>query len=252
MQHSIFLDWFGVLADSDVMARGWGRIEAKMLKEKFGGSLSRWRKANDDSLRWIIRFWSGYGPESRSDYRRVLRRSIVEGMRRTFLAGGVTPPASENLLYQLDRELTNEIARRVNALYPEVRAVLRTLKQTRSRLFLTSGADSNYVNALLDGSGLKTFFDGVFSPEKMCAFKGSFRYWKSVLRASQAIPEFSFVVDDNPKFLAIPTRLGLAPVLVARQSRRSSKHTTIRTLRGLPELVERTILRSREKIGHSV
>lgn len=198
------------------MTTHWRRIEARILRGEFGGKLETWSRVQDRAFRWYLRFWSRYRPGTRADYRHVWRRSEIEWLKRTLQWAGVKTPTSERTLFRLDRKLTYQVTRKIDAVYPDSRRVLRKLRRMGFRLYLVSGMDSTYAKGALEASGLGSMFDQTYPPDKVNSFKGSFEYWKRVLRSSRAIPETSFVVDDRPRFLQVPARLGLNLILVGQ------------------------------------
>ena len=214
MTVSVFLDWFGVLANNREMTRRWRIVEARLLHNLYGGSLSTWTAVHDRAFRWYLNYWALRGPDSKASYREIWKRGEVEWMRRTLTWGGIDVPSSEIELFRLDRKMTQEITRRINVAYPFVRRVLGRLRRRGFRLFLVSGADSAYIKGTLDATRLNGYFERVFSPDELDAFKGSLSYWKKILKLSRSDPESSAVVDDRAKFLRVPAKLGLRTILV--------------------------------------
>ncbi len=234
---SVFLDWFGVVADSDVMTSRWRRVEARLLQQRYGGSLSRWTRVHDRAFRWYVNYWSRHGPNTRKSFRQLWKYSETEWMYRTLKWGGTQPPRSKAKLFHLDRTLTYGITRRIDPTYPFARRTLKTLSQAGNRLFLVSGADSTYVQGALEATRLGRFFDETFSPDQLNAFKGSPSYWRKVLKLSRSGPETSLVVDDRRKFLRIPAQFGITPVLVSPRNPRNHKFLHIESIRELPRVL---------------
>ncbi len=233
MKTSVFLDWFGVIADNDAMTRRWRRVEAQVLHQKYGGSLSRWISAHDRAFQWYLNCWSRHGPRSRSNYRVLWKHCEVEWMKRTLKWAGVQPSNSERELFKLDRELTYEITRRIDPTYPFARQTLETLRKAGCQLFLVSGADSTYVQGALEATKLKSFFKDTYSPDTLNAFKGSLLYWKKILRLSESDPKSSVVVDDRLKFLGVPSKLGLQTILVSRNPTSNQRFPEVASIRQL-------------------
>ncbi len=237
LKTSVYLDWFGVLASSEAMSRGWRRAEARLLQEKYGGDFRRWLEAHDRALKWYADYWAKYGPRSRTNYHDVWVRSEVEWAKRTLSLGGVKTRMSRRELFSLDRELVYLASREVDAMVPKARRVLARLRRMKCRLFLVSGADSDFTKGVLEASRANRYFDGVFSPNKVNAFKGSPLYRSRILEASESLPNNSIVVDDQPRMLVLPLRLGMRPVLLTRKPPRESHFFTIRKIEELPRLV---------------
>lgn len=239
MRQAIFLDWFGVIADGRVMSERWRRVEARFLKDRYGGSLSHWMEVHDRAFRWYSRHWSQYGPNSRTMFRPVWKRCEIEWMKKTLTWGGVQPPTSENELFRLDRELTFEVTRRIDPLYSFARKTLRALVDAGNQLFLVSGMDSTYVRGAMEATGLETFFDKMFSPDQLNAFKGSLSYWKKILKLSGIRPSKAVVVDDKARFLRVPAGLGVQPVLVGTDNSALHYLLHIASLGELPRALAR-------------
>ena len=237
MKPSVFLDWFGVIADNQLMTRRWRQVEARLLQQRYGGSLSKWVLVHDRAFRWDLNYWSRHGQKRRASYRSLWRHCEIGWMRRTLTWAGLEPPRSESALFNLDRELTYEVTRRIDASYPHARRTLATLRRAGFRLFLVSGADDTYVEGALEATGLKGFFEETYSPSELNAFKGTRAYWEKVLRMSKSRPEFSTVVDDRTKFLRTPARLGLKAILVSRKPIVKSQFTVLRSIEKLPAVL---------------
>jgi FMN phosphatase YigB (HAD superfamily) len=219
------------------MVRSWRRAEARLLQEKYGGDFRRWLEVHDRALEWYTDYWAKYGRRSRTNYHDVWVRSEVEWAKRTLSLGGVHIRMSKNELFNLDRELVYKTSREVDAMIPKARRVLARLRRMRCRLFLVSGADSDFINGVLEGSRASRYFDGVFSPDKVNAFKGSPLYWRRILQASGSSPNDSIVVDDQPRMLVTPLRLGMRPVLITRNPSRKSHFSIVTRIEELPRLV---------------
>jgi FMN phosphatase YigB (HAD superfamily) len=189
-------------------------VEASLLQTMYGGRLSTWMAVHDRAFRWYLNYWTRHGPDSKASYREIWQRGEIEWMRRTLTWGGIDAPTSEIELFRLDRNLTYEITQRINVAYPYARKVLGSLRRRRFRLFLVSGADSTYIKGALEATRFNGYFERVFSPDKLDAFKGSLSYWKKILKLSRSKPESSAVVDDRAKFLRVPAKLGLRIILV--------------------------------------
>ncbi len=237
---SIFLDWFGVIADNELMTRRWRITEAKLLQERYGGTLKNWVSIHDRTFRWYANYWSKHGPRSRANYRDIWRRGEVGWIKRTLELGGVDSMANREL-FKLSRALVYEIARRIDSTYPFSSRVLRTLQESGYRLFLVSGADSDYIRGALEATKLGEYFWETYSPDTLNVFKGSPAYWKKILRRSRSDPGLSIVVDDRPKFLRVPSSLGLKTILVDPDSAPDNRLLRVRSIR---ELVRSDLLPS--------
>jgi len=243
---SVFLDWFGVLADNRQMTKRWRMVEARLLQNMYGGRLSTWVAVHDRAFRWYLNYWTRHGPDSKASYREIWKRGEVEWMRRTLTWGGIDVPTSEIELFRLDRKLTHEITRQISVAYPYARKVLGTLRRRGFGLFLVSGADSVYIKGALEAARLNEYFERVFSPDKLDAFKGSLSYWRKILKLSRSNPKSSVVVDDRAKFLRVPAKLGLRTILVGPDGPSSQRFVGIGNVK---ELLSTGVLPNLKKRG---
>lgn len=227
------MDWFGVLADSKLMARRWRNVEARLLRNLYGGKLSTWVSVHDRAFRWYLNYWSRHGTNNRTSYRKLWRQCEIEWVKRTLTWAGIEPPASKEELFKLDRELTYEVTRRIDVAYPCARQVLRDLRRRGFRLFLVSGADSTYIKGTLEATNFGRYFERAFSPDALDVFKGSLRYWRKILRVSESDPESSVVIDDRARFLRVPARLGLRAILVGPDESPNQRFVRVRTVKEL-------------------
>lgn len=246
MTVSIFLDWFGVLADNRQMTKRWRTVEARLLQNRYGGNLSTWVAVHDKAFRWYLNYWARHGQGSQTSYRKFWKQGEVEWMRRTLTWAGLVPPKSETELFRLNRKLTYEITRRINVAYPNARKVLGSLRRRRFRLFLVSGADSTYIKGALEVTRFNGYFERAFSPDKLDAFKGSLSYWKKILKLSRSKPESSAVVDDRARFLRVPAKLGLRPILVGPDGPSSQRFVRVGSVN---ELLSTGVLPNLKKRG---
>lgn len=246
MTVSVFLDWFGVLANNREMTKRWRIVEARLLQNMYGGSRSTWTAVHDRAFRWYVNYWARHGPDSKASYREIWKKGEVDWMRRTLTWGGIDPPNSEKELFRLDRKLTYEITRRISVAYPFARKFLASLRRRKFRPFLVSGADSTYVKGALEATRLSEYFERAFSPDQLDAFKGSLPYWKRILKLSRSDPESSVVVDDRARFLRVPARLGLTTILVDPDNQSTKSFVTVRNV---SEMVWTVVLPSLKKRG---
>src|SRR3989304_2973105 len=137
----IFLDLYGVLADSGKMESLYNERMAAILHRRHGGSLETWRRLQDESYVW-------YQAEG---------RKLDERPGGALEAGPRREPAP---------------------LPPAPRPALHALVTQGHRLLLSTNANRANAESALIGGGVRDLFDGLAMLETARAKKDRPYYWR--------------------------------------------------------------------------
>jgi len=195
---NVFLDWFGVLADAEDSTDQWKNSMASILRRWFGGGKQDWLLVHDVAFRWWLGKWTRNRKVLGQPRKFQANFQVIEtGWVRRILRGAGLPIVwSDKELFEFDRALVREIGLSAHITYPWLKEVLTRLRDSGHRLYLTSGADSYFIKAALQSTGLRQHLSGVYCPDELNAVKTSVNYWKTVLGLANSKLRHSVVVDE--------------------------------------------------------
>jgi FMN phosphatase YigB (HAD superfamily) len=221
---NLFLDWFGVLADAEASTQQWKNSMASILRRWFGGAEQDWLLVHDLAFKWWLRKWTMNKKALGQPRTFQTNFQVIEtGWVRRILRGAGLPVVwSDKELFGFDRALVSEIGLSARITYPWLKEVLRDLKRSGHRLYLTSGADSHFVRAALKATGLRRYLTDVYCPDELNTVKTSVRYWETVISLTSHRQRDSVAVDDRIDYLQIPASLGIRTVQVGKRTRRET------------------------------
>jgi FMN phosphatase YigB (HAD superfamily) len=192
----IFFDLHGVLADSAKVhicySAGLGRI----LSKRYGGVPDAWARAN----RTIVADWDSYfvdldleGEDGLAD----MWEGIYRTTRALFRLVGVPEPHHTEIL-ELSRELPGLVVEGCDALFPEVRDVLKQLRAAGYILGTASNAILPQVRSTLAGGGILDEFQGpLMAADVAEQWAKDEQYYRLVALRADADPDQCLVIDDQ-------------------------------------------------------
>ncbi len=221
MPPAVFLDLYGVLADSFTMEPAYNRRMAEIVARRFGGDVDRWREIQLASFAWYQaegrKLDARPGPEREGDRWvdavAAMNAGQIEWM---FRSAGLPVPADAA---RLADELEAETVRGIDALYPDVEPILHALRDAGFRVFLSTNANRSNAESALIGGGVRDLFDGLVMLETAKAKKDRPYYWERAFELAGASPRESVVLDDEPRYLATVSEFGARCVQVSRPPR---------------------------------
>lgn len=241
MALTIFLDLYGVLADSRRMEIQYNARIAAILHERYGGSLDDWRRIQNESYAWYQA--EGAKLDARPGHERE-GEPWVEAVRRlngaqilwVFSKRGLPAP-DDPVTYSEDLEA--ETVRSIDALYPDARPTLDRLKAAGHRIFLSTNANRTNAESALIGGGVRDRFDALLMLETGRAKKDRPFYWKRAFEVPGVVPEEAIVVDDEARYLVPPAELGARCYQMVRAGliRARGPFPVLASLAALPDLV---------------
>jgi FMN phosphatase YigB (HAD superfamily) len=237
----VFLDLYGVVVDSERMARGYRERLADLLFEEFGGSRGAWLEAHD-------RAWSAYGKKADAiDWESeawiaLVDRLDADHIEEIFGRAGVEGRPDDLTSYA--REIEFRVTSGVQARFPDARTAIERLRTAGHRVHVATQATDTNARGALAGAGLLGAFDRIFTGTTQNARKSSRAYWKELPAAVGARPDACLVLDDRLDYLESAAAAGLLAVLVDRARRvppeelPSFVQASFRNLASLPHYVE--------------
>ncbi len=203
---AVFFDYEGTLNDS---VQSGGLELVGYLKRRYPGhtvegfgnavraALEATRRLPDQYGHGVP--WPGYAA-----YRRRELRLWFETLLRT---AGLPIPDGGEALDELAADLAREAAPRFVPM-PGAVAALRSLSHTGLRLYIASGATTEYTAPCLRDAGLIGLFDDIFGPDKLDTLKTGQDYYVKCFAAAGVEPRRACVVDDSPGPLRWALELG--------------------------------------------
>ena len=192
----IFFDLHGTLADGkkvhDCYSAGVGRV----LSARYGTPAEAWTQAN----RAIVADWDSYfvdldleGDDGYADMWEGYFRTTRAMFRLTH-----TPEPSKAELLALTRELPGLAVAGCDALYPDVRAVLKQLRDAGYVLGTASNAILDQVRTTLLGGGILDKFNGpLIAADVAEQWAKDEQYYRFAALRAGVVPEHCLVVDDQ-------------------------------------------------------
>ncbi len=236
---SIFLDWFRTIADQQATSRRYGEVMAELLHDWYALPLEEGVRVHDRALEWFMDEWPRRRDAS-CGYIAPAQELDTEHIYKVFELYGRPFTGSRDEAYALARRLTRAVASQIDTVYPDVRPALNELKRIGCRIYPATGADRNYLEGLLEASGLVSYFDEIITPDLLDVDKRRSNFWEAMLDRTMSSPRTSFVVDDDLRVLEVARTVGVHGVLVDRENiHPEAPQWVIRLgdLSGLPALV---------------
>ena len=223
----IFLDLYGVLADSRKMESLYNERMAAILHRRHGGSLETWRRLQDESYVWYQaegrKLDERPGEDREGDaWVSAVQRLNAGQVLWIFERAGLPEP-EDALAYS--EALEAETVREIDALYPDTRPALHALVTQGHRLLLSTNANRANAESALIGGGVRDLFDGLAMLETARAKKDRPYYWRRAFALAGTGPDEAVVVDDVVRFLSPAAELGARCIQLLRPGLR---HRVIR------------------------
>jgi len=215
---TLFLDLYGVLADSRVMERAYNERMATILHRRYGGSLDAWRKLQQKSYEWYLeeglKLDARPGPEREGEeWVEAVWRLCGDQIAWVLTRAGIPLPTDPP---RYSEQLEEETVREIDALFEDVRPMLPRLKASGHRLFLSTNATRSNGESALIGGGVRDLFDGVVCLENAKAKKDRAYYWRRAFELAGVPPTEAVCVDDVRMYLEPAAELGARCVQLIR------------------------------------
>jgi len=244
----VFLDLWGVLADSRRMTPAYRQRAAEVLWSLHGGSIEGWLRAHDLALAWYERHLADPTAWELGSWVEVVARADAENINRMFREAAIPPPPDPHKLsVRLDLDVMSEI----DAAFPDARPAVSRLKKGRHRVFVSTNATESNARGALRGAKLLDELDGVFTGEVLNAGKTDVAYWRGIVDGLRIEPKRAFVVDDRPEYLKAAALIGFRCLLVDREGHHPLPtmppyvEATLRNLAGLSQYVDDAVRAAR-------
>jgi HAD superfamily hydrolase (TIGR01509 family) len=215
---TLFLDLYGVLANSAVMERAYNVRMAAILHQRLGGSIDVWRDLQQESYERYqaegLKLDARPGPDREGDaWVEAVWRMNADQVAWMFNRRGIPLPADPA---RYSEQLEEETVREIDALFEDVRPMLPRLKAGGHRIFLSTNATRSNGESALFGGGVLGAFDGVVCLDNAKAKKDRTYYWLRALEIAGVRPADAVCVDDVPRYLEPAEALGARCVQMVR------------------------------------
>ncbi len=236
----VFLDLWGVLADSRKMTPAYRQRAAEILWSRHGGSIEGWLRAHDVALAWYEEHMREPETWERGSWIEVVSRADTENIERMFREAKVPPPPDP---HRLSVSLDLDVMSATDAAFPDARSAIARLRRDRHRVFVSTNATESNARGALRGAKILDELDGLFTGEMLNAGKTDPAYWRGIVDRLKVDPKRSFVVDDRPEYLKAAALVGFRCLLMDREARLPPAamppyvEAALRNLAGLPQYV---------------
>lgn len=237
MAISVFIDWFGTVADRRLAPQRYSEEMGHVLHECFGGSVEDGIQAHNVAYAWYLEEWPKRLRSAKS-YRAAYQQMAAEYVRVLLHAYGRPSQRSDEEAFALNERLFSTLTLRVDVTYPDVQPALRRLKDLGCRIYPSSGAPGSDLKGLIQAAQLHPYFNEIISCEMLDADKNTPAYWRAALRHTGSDPQRSFAVDDSLRPLLAARELGCSCIVVDREGVSTEiAFPRITNLAPLPDLV---------------
>jgi beta-phosphoglucomutase-like phosphatase (HAD superfamily) len=150
-------------------------------------------------------------------------------------------PEDEEEALAIAIEAAEYVTSRCRSAFADASAAVRRLAESGYVLHTASGEESRELHGYLTGMGLRGYFEHLFGPDLVNAFKAGPVYYGRAFAYCGLEASACVVVDDSPEALAWAAAAGAHTVLVDRDGTRRSRSAgyAIASLEELPALVEK-------------
>jgi len=244
----VFVDLWGVLADSRRMTPAYRQRAAELLWSRHGGSIEAWLRAHDAAGAWYEAHMASPETWTEGTWIEVVNGADRENVLRLFREAGAPPP-EDPLAFSKAFDL--EVMSVIDAAFPDARTAVKRLRKAGHRVFVSTNATEANARGALGGAKLLSEVDGVFTGERQNAGKVEAPYWRAIVDRLPTDPKKSFVVDDRPEYLKAAALVGFRCLLLDRDGRHPPAtmppyvEATLRNLAGLPQYVQDAVRAAR-------
>ena len=238
---TLFLDLYGVLANSHTMEPAYNARMAAILHRRHGGSFEAWRELQQKSYEWYqaegLQLDARPGPEREGEaWVEAVARMNADQIAWMFTRAGIPTPMDAA---RYSEQLEEETVREIDALFEDVRPTLPRLKADGYRLFLSTNATRSNGESALIGGGVRDWFDGLVYLENAKSKKDRAYYWRRAFEIANVRPSEAVCVDDEARYLVPASNLGAQCYQVVRpgRNREHGAFPVIETLAALPDLL---------------
>src|SRR2546426_2505482 len=194
----VFVDLWGVLADSRRMTPAYRQRAAELLWSRHGGSIEAWLRAHDAAGAWYEAHMASPETWTEGTWIEVVNGADRENVLRLFREAGAPPP-EDPLAFSKAFDLVEMAV--IDAAFPDARTAVKRLRKAGHRVFVSTNATEANARGALGGAKLLSEVDGVFTGERQNAGKVEAPYWRAVVDRPPTDPKKSVVVDGRPGYL---------------------------------------------------
>jgi FMN phosphatase YigB (HAD superfamily) len=236
----VFVDLWGVLADSRKMTPAYRQWIAEVLRSRHGGSMEAWLRAHDAAEAWYEAHMANPKTWEVGTWIEVVNRADAEQVVRMFRETGAPPPPNP---LGVSKTLTLEGMSKIDSAFPDARPAVARLRKAGHRVFVATNATEENARGALAGAKLLEQVDGVITGEIQNSGKTNIVYWRGIVDRIRVDPAASFVADDRPEYLRAAAQAGFRCLLIDREGRHPPAamppfvEATLRNLAGLPQYI---------------
>lgn len=239
----LFFDLHGVLANSRIIYHEYKKITVRHLMKDFHLSFHDAQARYDRALKsWEDKAFSYLRSQGTPKVGMALKKKIDE-FDHFFvqaLYDGLIINGQKKRIRT--RPYEYKIARKIVAIYPEVKKVLQDLEDRGFVMHVASSSHSSHVRGILEGGGIEEFFSRVMGIDTLNATKHTTEYYQNMIRLTHANPKYSFLIGNSIAEIIYPPKIHLKTIHVNRERKvppdiKKLAYKTIDNLTQLPSIV---------------
>lgn len=125
---------------------------------------------------------------------------------------------TSNSLSQLrTRPFEYSISSQIEALYPEVETVLKTLEKHGYEMHIASSSHSSHIKGLIEANSLDKYIGSYFGFDTLAATKHTVKYYKGMVDKVKANPQSCVMIGNSMHEILKPRKLRMKTVHINRE-----------------------------------
>lgn len=138
------------------------------------------------------------------------------------------------------RPFEYRVARKIPALYPEVEAVLETLKKHGYEMYVASSSHSSHIKGVIEANSLDKYIKSYYGFDTLAATKHTVKYYKGMVDHVKATPQSCVMIGNSMHEILKPRKLKMKTVHINRERKvpfdvRKLADFSLENLTSLPE-----------------
>jgi len=207
MSYTIFFDDGGVLNDNSVRSPQWKKLSGEFFHSRFGGDPEVWGEANQKLLISLID-GSLMGPkEIYKDYRTYYTKFKSKWVVKMFEEAGRSVPPEEEHEKIFDATI-EYVWPKVNSAIPGIIESIKALYSKGFVLYTCTALVSREIKLVLEGMGIKQFFNGFYGPDLINIGKSSSNFFEAIFNDIELESKKAIVIEDKPIFIENALKTG--------------------------------------------
>lgn len=231
---AVFLDVDGVILDPAPGDAEWMRLSGEVYAAEFGRDPVSWGRASQEHFGGVV----AQLDRALTDPAEVERTVHIALLARLCAHFGL-PEVDDERAFAIGRRQDARVAERLRAQFPGAAEAIRKLGG-RYALHTATGHESEHVDAVLRGFGVRALFGVLAGPDLVGVGKYRPGFYEAIFALAGVAPAEAVVVDDDPDALTDAAATGAVTIHVPRAgaTARPRFDAVVRSIREVPAALD--------------